>query len=112
MLISDLSPKTDARVKFHYSALDEAPAESGCYVITTFSGTILYIGQSVNIRNRMEQHLDGRDKEKETPQGVAYFVHYKLWEKTKLNDLERGWANSYQLKAGELPYFNKVNPPV
>ena len=112
MLVSDLFPKIDTRIKLEYSALDEAPKQSGCYVITTFNGMILYIGQSVNIRNRMAQHLDGRDKEKENPQGVAYFFHYKLLEKIKLNYLERGWVNSYQIKAGELPYFNKVNPPV
>ena len=112
MLVSDLLPKADGKVKFNYSALDKSPAESGCYIITTFDGTILYIGQSDNIRRRMEEHLDEKEKTKETPWGVSFWLYYKLYDKTKLNELEREWTNEYKLKMGKRPHFSKNDPPI
>lgn len=113
MLVSSLTPKTEEWVKFSLDVLWKVPEESGCYVITNYDGVILYIGQAVNIHNRMEQHLNDGEKRGKTPWGVAFWFYYLLCPKLELNDLERGWVNEHRLKEkGQLPFFNKVNPPV
>ena len=111
MLASLLNPPTSGKVEFSYSSSHSTPLESGCYALTTFDGTILYIGQAVNICNRMEQHLDS-DKNVKTRWGVPYWLYYKLCPVYELDNLETGWVNEYKIKSrGELPYFNKINPP-
>jgi len=101
------------RALFDYSELNKIPDKSGCYVLTTSCGFILYIGQSVNIAKRIEQHLDGGEKSKQTRWGVASWVYYEPCPEVNMNSLESNWINSYRLNnEGDFPYFNKILPPV
>ena len=112
MRASLLVPATNGRVEFSYSTLQTAPNQSGCYALAVYDGTILYIGKSVNIHNRMEQHLDKGDKGEHTPWGVAYWLYYKICSAYDLDNLENGWINVYMVKnKGNLPFFNKIRPP-
>jgi len=111
MLVSKVGKLNKAR--FDYSDLNKIPDKSGCYVLTTFDGVILYIGQSGNIAKRVEQHLDSGEKREVTPLGVAFWVYYELCSKVDMDALENGWIHSYILNnKGNLPYFNKILPPV
>lgn len=108
MLIFELLSYPEIKIKFEYSELDKAPKQSGCYIITTPNGTILYIGETGNIRNRMEQHLDGKEKKKLTPLGMPYWFYYKLCSVREKIPLEDAWINEYKLNSkGKRPYFNK-----
>lgn len=85
---------------------------SGCYVICTFDGTILYIGQSRNINQRVRQHLDDESKSARTPWGVAQWLHYRLCPEADLDQLESAWVTQFKMKnRGNLPHFNKLHPP-
>lgn len=112
MFIADLSPSVNKRILFSLSALWKAPEESGCYVLTNVEDEILYIGQANNIHERVKQHLHKRDKSVRTPLGVAFWLYYKLFDRKDLNALETGWCNNHKMsEKGELPFFNKINPP-
>ncbi|ANL30129.1 excinuclease ABC subunit C domain-containing protein (plasmid) [Rhizobium phaseoli] len=39
------------------------PDSSGCYVLTSFDGNVLYVGLTKNLKRGMAQHLDNREKE-------------------------------------------------
>jgi len=110
MLVSEIGKLN--RASFDYSELNKIPDESGCYILTTYRGCILYIGQSGNIAKRVKQHLDGGEKREETPSGVAFWVYYELCPRVDMNSLEGGWINSYILNEGNLPYFNEKQSPV
>ena len=108
MLVFKLLSCPELKVKFDYSEQDSAPKQPGCYVITTFDGTILYIGQTNNICNRMEQHLDKKEKTKRTPSGMPYWFYYKLCDVSDLTSSENAWINEYKLNSnGKRPHFNK-----
>ena len=47
----------------------------GCYVLATFSGVVLYIGLAKNLRRRVNQHLDSREKISPTTIGRAVVIH-------------------------------------
>lgn len=79
------------------------PEDSGCYVLTSFDGHILYIGQSKNLRRRFEEHLDNLAKTQATSQGRAVWFHWLLHKDLHLNALERGWLNEHAAVEGNWP---------
>lgn len=111
MNVSALTPKPESKIQFSLAHLWKTPEESGCYVITNYDGMILYVGQAVNIHNRIEQHLKDPKKTGQTPYGKAFWFYYQFCPKIELNDLERGWVHDYRNKNGERPFFNKTDPP-
>lgn len=112
MLASSLNPEPMGKVQFDFSQTAMVPEDSGCYVLATFRGDILYVGQSANIARRMGQHLDDPAKRATTPSGKAFWFYYELCKSHCLDGLERGWVNAHTLKEGGLPFFNKIHPPV
>ncbi len=112
MNIDELTPAPQDKSKFQLSHYYKIPQESGCYVLTNYEGDILYIGQSVDICRRFEEHLDDPKKTGVTPKGCAFWFYWLEWDKAKLNSLERGWLNTYSATMGELPIMNSQNPPV
>lgn len=112
MQISSLTPPTTDQCLFSRASLGSIADEAGCYVICAFDGTILYIGQSQNINQRVRQHLDDGSKSVRTPWGVAQWLHYRLCRKADLDQLESAWVSQFTMQnGGDLPYFNKVHPP-
>lgn len=113
MLVSSLTPalNLENRVLFDFSCLWQAPENSGCYVLTNNNNVILYIGQAVNIHNRLEQHLNDIEKRKRTPDGKGFWFYYQFCPIIDLDDLERGWMNDHKIYTGKRPFFNKIDPP-
>ncbi len=112
MNINKLTPAPQGKTNFRLSCYYKIPQDSGCYVLTSYEGDILYIGQSVDIRRRFEQHLDDSKKTNTTPKGRAFWFYWLEWDAVKLNSLESGWLNTYLSIIGELPIMNSQNPPV
>ena len=100
------------KVLFQLSVYLQVPEDSGCYVLTSFEGRILYIGQSKNLQRRFEQHLDDPAKTQLTPQGRAVWFHWLLHKELHLNALERGWGHEHRAVEGDLPILNAASPPV
>ena len=115
MNVANLHPPPQEKVPFQLSALSaypQVPEDSGCYVLTSFEGRILYIGQSKNLRRRFEKHLDNPVKTQATLQGRAVWFHWLLHDELHLNALERGWGNEHAAVEGHLPILNDISPPV
>ena len=66
MTVDKLVPVPARREIFTHSSLRFVPEVAGCYVLTTFDAVALYIGQSVNIRRRMNDDLNDRRKTQQT----------------------------------------------
>ena len=85
------------------------PENSGCYVLTTFSRTVLYVGLADNLRRRMNDHLSSPIKTSETELGRAVLFHWI--EGSDTNKIERTWMNTHIEHEGILPLLNKMYSP-
>ncbi|HEX4081142.1 MAG TPA: GIY-YIG nuclease family protein [Rhizomicrobium sp.] len=109
MNITDLVPKPTCQDAFRRSRERFVPEASGCYALATFSGVVLYIGLSRNLRRRMNAHLDNPRKVSETEFGRA--VRFCWIETTEMNKVERTWMNIHLQFEGRLPILNSVFSP-
>lgn len=113
MKIAELTPPVLNKASFHLSKVKFLPQSPGCYVITNFHDDILYIGQTNNIKSRVNTHLNDLHKTQITELGKAIHVYYNLVDKEiHLSRLERGWLNDFELKEGRLPLLNSFRGPV
>ena len=112
MNVTELSPRPVHRTLFKLSSFRTVPKTAGCYILTTFDGAILYIGLSVNLNKRFQEHLDNPEKTNLTPKGKAFWFHFVGYDKGNLNKLERTWINQYRTAHGRLPILNKADSPV
>jgi hypothetical protein len=85
------------------------PVRPGCYVLTNFLKVIFYIGLTVNLRRRMNEHLDDPKKIAETNLGRVVLFHWL--ESPDINKIERTWMNIHIQNEGALPVLNKVYSP-
>lgn len=112
MLVDALNPQANEQCAFSRAESSILPESPGCYVLASFSGHVLYIGQAERLRRRIGQHLDDPEKKLRTPWGVAVWVWVRQCSMMKLSELEFAWVAQYRLRnRGELPPFNRVNPP-
>lgn len=110
MNVQNLVPKATAKEAFRRSLLGRIPDRPGCYVLSTFDGTVLYVGLAADIRRRIGQHLDADAKVQKTSRGRAILVH---WVEThELQAVERGWLNLHIAYEGGLPILNKIASPL
>jgi DNA polymerase-3 subunit epsilon len=57
--------------------MDTLPNKTGVYYIHAESGKVIYIGKSLNIRKRINQHFIGTDKKSEKIQSAAHTVTFE-----------------------------------
>lgn len=112
MKVSLLKPTLSSRVLFRRTSGLYLPANSGCYVLTTFDDSILYVGLTRNLRRRFENHLDTEQKVSPTVAGRAFWFLYLPCEENRLQLFERSWLEQYRNVEGILPIFNKISSPV
>lgn len=109
MKITDLIPGPVQCETFRRSRERFVPEKSGCYVLTTFSKDVLYIGLTNNLRRRMNEHLDNPNKTGETSLGRAVLFYWL--ESNELNKIERTWLNIHIQHEGAIPILNKIYSP-
>jgi excinuclease UvrABC nuclease subunit len=95
---------------FKRSRLRFIPMVPGCYVLTTFSQVVLYIGLTENLRRRMGEHLDSPKKTAETKFGTAFLFHW--FETAETFKVERTWLNIHLQHEGVLPLLNAAYSPI
>lgn len=86
------------------------PEAPGCYVLTTFTGVVLYLGLARNLRRRMNEHLDSPVKIRTTALGRAVLFYWIESDETQ--KIERTWMNIHIQHEGRLPVLNSVYSPV
>lgn len=109
MKLSLLVPAPTHSETFKRSRERFIPSVAGCYVLTTFEKDILYIGLAVNLRRRINDHLDTPAKTGLTEQGRAVLVHW--FETPEINKVERTWLNIHLLNEAVLPVLNSIYSP-
>ena len=112
MNVDALKPRLNARVLFKLSMSVRVPKDAGCYVLTTFDGTILYIGLTESLKRRFEEHLDNKQKIKLTDDGAAFWFYFMKCSSGKLAFYERSWLEQFRIVHGRLPVLNKASSPV
>lgn len=110
MNVSALIPRPSCSEPFRRSRERFIPQTSGCYALTSFDGTILYIGLTGALRRRFREHLDNPEKRAARPDGRAVLFHWT--ETSDVNKVERTWLNAHLASEGSLPGLNKINSPV
>lgn len=111
MFVSSLQPKVDYWVRFSDFDRRKIMRKSGCYALAAFDGTILYIGQSINIHERIGVHLNDDAKKKETPDGVVRWVYYLFCQENLLDKVECKWTEQHIAEEGDLPFLSERMPP-
>jgi hypothetical protein len=109
MIIDLLSPRPTNCEAFKRNRGRFVPDRPGCYVLANFLKMVMYIGLSVNLRRRMNEHLDDSKKIGETSLGRVIVFHWI--ESPEINKIERTWMNIYIQHEGALPLLNKVYSP-
>lgn len=109
MNVDELVPQPPRFETFRRDRERFVPEASGCYVLTTFSRVVLYLGLAQNLRRRLNEHLDNPGKTKETKLGRAILF---FWIETPdIYSLERAWMNTHIQHEGALPELNKIYSP-
>jgi hypothetical protein len=109
MNVDELIPRPTHCETFKRSQERFIPEKPGCYVLATFSKTVLYIGLSNNVRKRMNDHLDNTKKTAETKSGRAVLFYWI--ESADTYKIERTWMNIHIQCEGSLPELNSMYSP-
>ncbi len=113
MNLSALTPAPEPSRAFEFRVLRALPDKTGCYVLSTASGEILYIGQARSLKSRLLQHWEAGRHNLQTIYGrISRVSIIVVPEPATLNSYERGWINQCRLADGTLPALNKVSAPV
>ncbi|MCY3992852.1 MAG: GIY-YIG nuclease family protein [Caldilineaceae bacterium] len=110
MRIEDLSPNLSNRVQFRLSEALRVPDSSGCYALTNIYDEVIYIGQSLNLNQRMQQHLDTSRMTKTTSVGLAVWFYFGLLPPEKIKGIELQLIFNYKAVEGNLPPLNRRGP--
>ena len=79
MKVSDLRPNVPLRVQFRLSEALRIPDSPGCYSLANIYDEVIYIGQSVSLNQRMQQHLGSSRMTQATSAGLAVWFYYGLF---------------------------------
>lgn len=109
MKVEALVPVPLGRIRFRRNQQKFAPEQAGCYVLTTFTHDVLYVGLATNLRRRMGEHLDTPEKCTTTSLGRAIWFHWV--EAKEIQKIERTWMNIHIENEGKLPILNAVFSP-
>ena len=112
MKVGELSPAVVKRVQFTLRYQKRVPSESGCYVLATFEGDVLYVGLSCDLNRRFGEHRGSDEKCEATLLGKAFWFYFLEQPEKEILRLERSWLNQYCSIHGERPVLNKVESPV
>ena len=109
MRVDLLRPHPDNRENFRRSRQSFIPEFSGCYVLTSFHGIVLYVGLSNNLKRRFGEHLDDPVKTFKNRFDTVFFFY---WLKcANVETVERTWLNECELVDGRLPPLNLRQSP-
>lgn len=113
MKVFSLVPSPTFIGAFDYRSVASLPETPGCYVLSNASSDIIYLGQALNLRSRLTQHLNAARHREMTPLGRASLLSvFCMEEPLSLSAHERGWLNQCELCDGVLPPLNKIHAPL
>src|SRR5581483_11879920 len=108
MNVNQLVPRPSSCDSFHRRRCRFVPESPGCYVLTTFTNVVLYVGLTVNLRRRMNEHLDSPKKTGETRFGRAVLFYWCEMSELNTHKVERTWLNIHLEHEGVVPVLNSI----
>lgn len=112
MRVDALKPRPQERLSFDRGSVARMKPGSGCYVLASRSGRVLYIGKAVDVRRRLEQHLDDPAKKGDSRIGFTVAVWLDRCDVDDVAELESEWTRQHEMGAsGRLPPMNSIRPP-
>lgn len=110
MKVTDLDAGLSNPIPFRLSESLSAPEQSGCYVLSNIYNDVLYVGQTSDLRRRMEQHLADDRMTDRTSLGLASWFSWRLVDSSELRSLEDRLLFRFKAAEGRLPLLNRVGP--
>ena len=110
MNVDDLDKNFNGRVSFDMRFSGHIPDRPGCYVIANMYGDVLYIGQTVDLRRRMGEHLSDERMTQRTALGLPSWFYYKYTSDADLVKTEGSLLSAHKFARGELPILNRSGP--
>ena len=110
MKVGSLKPSLPNRAPFRLSEIIRVPDKYGCYALASINDDVIYIGLSVNLHQRMQQHLDNPRMTARTSLGLASWFYYGLWNSTELDRIETELLFNFKAVEGRLPPLNRAGP--
>ena len=110
MKIHELCQEITGKVNFDLRFRYHVPILPGCYALANIHDDVLYIGQTTNLRRRMEDHRNDFRMNQRTHLGISSWFYY--WN-TPINDLrsvESQLFVKYKFVHGEWPPLNRTGP--
>ena len=110
MNVDDLDKYFNGRVSFDMRFSGHISDRPGCYVIANMYGDVLYIGQTVDLRRRMGEHLSDQRMTQRTALGLPSWFYYKYASDVDLVKTEGSLLSAHKFARGELPILNRSGP--
>ena len=110
MKTAALCPTLSERIRFRLSESIRVPETSGCYALANIYDDVLYIGRSVDLCRRMQDHLDTPRMTNPTSLGPAVWFYYGLWPSDEIDTIEAQLLFHFKAREGQLPPLNRVGP--
>ena len=110
MKVDDLDKYFNDRVSFDMRFSGHIPDWSGCYVIANMHIDVLYIGQTVDLRRRIGEHLSDQRMTQRTSLGLPSWFYYKYVSDADLVKTEDSLLSLHKFASGELPILNRSGP--
>lgn len=110
MKLLDLSASMARCVPFRLSEAVRVPEASGCYALANINNDVLYIGESINLHQRIKQHLDSQRMTGRTQLGPATWFYFGFWPIADIRPLETRFLVAFKAVEGGLPVLNRMGP--
>ena len=110
MKLEELTSQMSERVAFRLDHVRFVPNRSGCYALTNVDEIVLYVGMTINLQRRIEDHLSDPEKVNITSQGRAVWFHYGLLPEDRLDHAEKQLLRDHKMVEGAWPILNKTGP--
>ena len=110
MKLSALSVLFKNRVPFRLSENLRVPEIAGCYILANIDDDILYIGQTIDVSKRMQQHLSDPRMIELTSMGLASWFYWGIWPTNEIRTVEERLLFNFKAIEGRLPPLNRTGP--
>lgn len=110
MKVNELCQKMISKVSFDLRFRNQVPISPGCYALANIYDDVLYIGQTVHLRRRMEDHRKDSRMNQRTALGVVSWFYYWDVPLENLSKVESQLLVKYKFRHGEWPPLNRTGP--
>ena len=110
MKARDLEKGFARKVSFDLRFLPWVPSSPGCYALSNIHEDILYIGETIDLRRRMEEHRKDPRMTQRTTMGLASWFHYMLVPAGEVKSTEDQLLVRYKFKETSNPPLNRKGP--